>query len=159
MDMRRRDRQITDIDAIKAIIAQCDVCRVAVKDSEGMYIFPISFGYCFDNEDKLTLYFHSAKEGRKVNAAKNTYEAAFEMDCGYELIETEGSACTYSCKYKSIVGNGVLSIAEDVEEKKRALSLIMKNLADKDFCFDDKAAESVAVLKLSVSSFTAKAKL
>lgn len=156
--MRRSDRQVTDIDTIKSFIAEGDVCRVAIHDNEGLYIFPINYGYIFDS-GKLAFYFHSAKEGRKVSAAKENCSAAFEIDCGYELIETEGSPCSYSCKFKSVVGTGTLSTVSDIEEKKRALSIIMENLSSKTFEFNDTAANSVEVLKLEADTFTAKAKL
>lgn len=40
---------------------------MAVHDEEGMYIVPLNFGYTYE-EDVLKLYFHSAGEGRKVDA-------------------------------------------------------------------------------------------
>ncbi len=145
---------------IAEILDECGVCRIAVNDKDGLYIFPINYGYTLEN-DKLTLYFHSAKEGRKVSAAAKKCPAAFEADCGYELIKPNHGdpPCTYSCKYKSILGNGTLSIIDNKDEAKKALSVIVKHLSKEVFEFDDKAADTVAVLKLEVSEFTAKAKL
>ena len=45
MKMRRMDRLVSDRAGIGRIIADSAVCRVAVKDEEGLYIVPLSFGY------------------------------------------------------------------------------------------------------------------
>ena len=63
MKMRRRVRCVSDRAEIERIIADSSVCRVAVKDEEWLYIVPLSFGFVYEG-DSLTLYFHSAKEGR-----------------------------------------------------------------------------------------------
>lgn len=152
--MRRRDREVTDITEKIEIINDCKVVRLAIKDKEGLYIVPLNFGYSY-LEDKLTLYFHSAKEGRKLDAILENPEVAFEMDCEHKLIEAE-IPCLYGFSYKSIIGNGIASIVEDMEEKKISLSLLMKHQTGKDFTFEEKHAKAVAVFKVEVTNFTAK---
>ena len=63
--MRRTDRELTGISELRAILDQCDAMRIAGQDAEGFFIFPVNFGYTVEG-DKLTLYFHSATEGRKA---------------------------------------------------------------------------------------------
>ena len=152
--MRRKDREVTDITEIMEIINNCKVIRVAMKDIEGLYIVPLNFGYSY-LDDKLTLYFHSAKEGRKLNAIEEDPEVAFEMDCEHRLIEAK-IACLYGFAFKSIVGNGIASIVENIEEKKIALSLLMQHQTGKDFTFEDKHAKAVTVFKVDVNEFSAK---
>lgn len=152
--MRREDREVTNITEKIEIINNCKVVRLAVKDEEGLYIVPLNFGYSYFN-DKLTLYFHSAKEGRKLNAIEENSEVAFEMDCEHRLIEAD-IACLYGFSFKSIIGNGVASIVENIEEKKIALSLLMKHQAGKAFTFEDKHAKAVTVFKVDVNNFSAK---
>lgn len=152
--MRREDREVTNITEKIEIINNCKVVRLAMKDEEGLYIVPLNFGYSYLN-DKLTLYFHSAKEGRKLNAIEDNSEVAFEMDCEHRLIEAD-IACLYGFSFKSIIGNGVASIVENIEEKKIALSLLMKHQAGKDFTFEDKHAKAVTVFKVDVNNFSAK---
>lgn len=152
--MRRRDREVTNIAEKIEIINDCKVVRLAIKDKEGLYIVPLNFGYSY-LEDKLTLYFHSAKEGRKLDGIVENPEVAFEMDCEHKLIEAE-IPCLYGFSYKSIIGNGIASIVEDMEEKKTSLSLLMKHQTGKDFTFEDRHAKSVAVFKVEVTNFSAK---
>lgn len=45
--MRRKDREITDIEEIRDIIEKCKVCRLAMQDEEGLYLVPLNFGYEF----------------------------------------------------------------------------------------------------------------
>ena len=61
--MRRKDKEITDRNAIESIIAKSRICRLAMVDDAGPYIVPLCFG--FRNN---TLYFHSAAEGKKLDA-------------------------------------------------------------------------------------------
>ncbi len=152
--MRRKDREICDNQQLFQIIDNCKICRVAMQDQDGIYIVPLNFGYVYRKE-RLTLYFHSAKEGRKLNAIMKESRVGFEMDCEHRLIEAE-NACSYGYAYQSIIGNGNAEIVDDCEERKRALAILMKHQTGKDFSFDDKMIANVAVFKINVTSFTGK---
>lgn len=152
--MRRSDKAVTDNKELFEIIESCKVCRIAMQDTEGLYIVPLNFGYEVKG-DGLILYFHCAKEGRKLTAIKENEAVCFEMDCEHRLIETE-VACGYGFSYKSIIGNGKATIVDDTEEKKHALSLLMKHQTGKEFVFDEKMAEAVTVFKVIATSFTGK---
>jgi len=154
--MRRKDREITGITDLLEIVGRCRVCRIAVLDEAGIYIVPLNFGYEYCNN--LTLFFHSAKEGRKVEALKRNNVVAFEMDCEHRLLEGS-DACSYGYAYKSIVGTAEVSVIYDLEGKKRALSALMKHQSGKDFAFDNNMAASVLVYKAEVLNFTGKQKL
>ena len=155
MDMRRKDRHITQADRILSIIDGCSVCRIAMQDGEGLYIVPLSFGYEYSGVDNIKLYFHSANEGRKLRAITARPDVAFEMDC-MEGITQGDTACAYSCAYKSITGTARASIVCDTEEKQRALSLIMEHTAKKHFDFNSEQAAHVAIIRLDVKSISAK---
>ena len=152
--MRRANREIKDLDEIKKIVDECKVIRIAMKDDEGLYIVPLNFGYTF-RDNTFTFYFHSAKEGRKIDGFKANNEVAFEMDCEHELVVAE-KACGYSYKFASIIGTGKVSFL-DGEEKLNALSILMKHQTEKDFAFDKKMAKGVAVCSLTAEKLTAKA--
>lgn len=111
MEMRRKDRMVDNPDELRLILEECKVCRIATMDEEGLYIVPLNFGYEYDG-NKLTLYVHSARDGRKVRAFKNNAAVAFEMDTGHELVE-DNMACQYGYRYKSITGNGWIHELDD----------------------------------------------
>ena len=70
--MRRKDREITDFHKMIEILNACDCCRIGLVDENEAYIVPMNFGYeVVDNS--LTLYFHCAKEGKKLDALINCH--------------------------------------------------------------------------------------
>ena len=154
MKLRRKDREVTETNELIQIIDQCKVCRNSMQDNAGLYILPMNFGYTYEN-NQLVLFFHSAKEGRKIQALKENSVVCFEMDCEHRLI-TGDLACQYSYSFKSIIGNGKVVFIDEVEEKKTALSALMRHQTKKDFSFDDRMVDSVLVFKIIVHEFTGK---
>ena len=152
--MRRKDREVTEINELMKIIDQCKVCRIAMEDKDGLYIVPMNYGYSYE-DNQLVLFFHSAMEGRKITALKDNSDVCIEMDCEHSLI-TGDEACQYSYSYKSIIGNGEALFIDDVVEKKKAMSILMKHQTRKDFSLDDRMVNSVSVFKIIVHSFTGK---
>ena len=152
--MRRANREIKDLNEIKKIVDGCKVLRIATKDEEGLYVVPLNFGYSCEN-GKFTFYFHSAKEGRKIDAFKADEQVAFEMDCEHKLVVAE-KACGYSYKFASVIGTGAITFLEG-KEKLNALSILMKHQTGKDFTFDEKMAKGITVCSLIAESLTAKA--
>lgn len=157
MEMRRKDRLVDNPDELRLILEECQVCRIATMDEEGLYIVPLNFGYEYDG-DKLTLYVHSARDGRKVRAFKNNAAVAFEMDTGHELVEGN-IACQYGYRYKSIIGNGAIHELDDPAEKARALSILMGHLTGQAFEFNDRMVNAVAVFRIDVSRFSGKRRM
>lgn len=152
--MRRKDREITDFNEIKAIVAKAGVCRVAFFDEDYPYIVPLNFGFV-ENGGKLTLYFHCANEGKKVDLLRRNNKIAFEMDCLGKYHDGD-KACYSTMEFESVCGNGTLEIARD-DEKIPALKLIMHQYSDKrDFDFDAFEVKAVTVLKLTVNEITGK---
>ncbi len=152
--MRRKEREVTDRAELISILSACKICRIALKDEQGLYIVPLNFGYEFQ-EDQLILYFHSAKSGRKLSAIQKDDQVAFEMDGQHRLIEAD-QACAYGFAFDSIIGKGSALIVSDLQEKKDGLRILMKHQTGKDFSFDDKEAAAVTVWKIVVSDYTGK---
>ena len=152
--MRRKEREVTDIRQQLNILKRCKVCRLAMQDAQGLYIVPMNFGYEYQ-DGKLTLYFHGAREGRKIQTLENSPTVAFEMDCEGELLEGE-NPCAYGYAYKSLMGTGKAVLVSKTEEKKKALSLLMRHQTGMEFCFTDQQTESVAVIRVEAKEMTAK---
>ena len=142
---------------MKSIIDTCKVCRIGMIDEQGIYIVPMNFGYEFVDE-KLRIYLHCAKEGRKLFAIAVNPSVCVEMDCEHQLVEGD-IACTYGYRFASVIGNGKAVIVEDIEEKKHGLSVLMRHQTGKDFVFEDAQTRSVAVVRIDVETFTGKRKV
>lgn len=153
--MRRKDREITDRAKIEAIMGRCSVCRIGFYDEGEIYILPLNFGHVKEGE-KDVLYFHGAKEGRKIDLAAKNPKVGFEMDGTYVLQHAE-EACSFSAQYESIIGTGRLCIVEDPEEKRAGFAAIMKQSTGRDnWNFPDAAVAKTAVLRLDVEKISCK---
>ena len=130
-EMRLAKREITDPEVLKEIVEECDTVRLGLTDAEGMFIVPVNYGYEFTEENgkaELQLYFHGAAEGRKADALKSQSPVAVEMDCRHGII-TGDYTCAYSYSYRSIMGNGTVTLLETFEEKEKGLQRIMEHMA------------------------------
>ena len=114
--MRRKDREVSDKEKIRRIISECYCCRLGFNDNGEIYIIPLNFGFDFKDE-RLTFYFHGAKEGRKIDLIKKTTSVGFELDTNYRL-EKGNIACEYTAGFQSIIGTGEICLIEEKEEKK-----------------------------------------
>ncbi len=154
MKMRKKDREIKDNDEILNIIKKCDVCTVAFFDEEYPYIVPLNFGVQLE-KGEFILYFHGANAGKKLELIKNSNQVAFEMHCSTKLITGE-LACDFTMEYESVCGNGTIELTGK-EEKNVALKALMKQYdTQKEYEFDEKMINAVAVLKLKVNEITGK---
>ncbi len=152
--MTRRERQVTDIDEIIEILDKSKVVHLGMVDGDEPYVVPMNYGYTME-DGKLTLYLHGAKRGRKLDLIRANPKVFFEMCC--DIVPFEGEvACKYGITYASVMGRGVAEIVEDVEEKKFALSVLMKTQTGKDFEFEDKMTTIVSIIKITTLEYTAK---
>lgn len=153
--MRRKDREITDDKLITNIISKCHCCRLAFCDSGIPYIVPMNFGF-EQNENQFVFYFHSAKEGRKIELIKSGNIVGFELDMNYMLHEAD-KPCEYSARFQSIIGTGNVVFLTENEEKEYALSQIMfHQTGKKEWEFPTKMLDAVAVFKLVVKELSCK---
>ena len=154
--MRRKDREITDQNAISQFIAKEQILRIAFCDEGDIYIVPVNYGYIYD--EQYTFYFHGAKAGRKYELAKNRPTVGFEIDGNYTLLEG-AEACDYSATFQSVIGMGKLSLVGDNAEKISGLNAIMKQTTSKaEWDYSDEMLDVVAVFRLDVEKLSCKAK-
>ena len=150
----RRELQITDLDEIISILDKSVIVHLGLVDGDEAYVVPMNYGYIMDGE-RLTLYLHGATEGRKLDLMRQNPKVFFEMECDLQPFEGK-TACHYGISYASLMGRGRAEILEDIEEKKKGLSVLMKTQTEKDFEFTDKMAAVVSVIRIDVTEYTAK---
>lgn len=155
--MRRKDREITDIHVITDMLDQCKTACVAMMDREVPYVIPLSYGYEM-KEDALVLYFHCAKEGRKIDILKYDNRVCFTIFNEGEPLYTE-TPCNSGYYYSSIIGNGVAEFIENSADKQYALNKMFAHQSGKDIAFTETQADSVCVFKIVSKDFTAKQKM
>ena len=148
--MRRAEREIKGRTAIEEILARATGCRVGLCQDGIPYVGPLSFGYAHD-----CLYFHSAPEGRKIEIIRQNPNVCFEVDVDEEFVAAD-VACDWTVRYRSVIGFGKARLVEDVEEKRRALDVILSHYSDGVYEYPKGGLDEVAVVKVKLESLTGK---
>lgn len=155
MEMRRGNLAITDAEKIDAIITGCTCLRLAFTDGPCPYIVPLSFGYVH-KDNQHTFYFHGADQGRKVALARALGCAGFELDNGGTLLPGE-SACSFSVRYQSVIGEGTLREITNAQEKADALCQIMHRYTQRaQWSFPAAALKKTVVFRLDACHISVK---
>ncbi|MRR36675.1 pyridoxamine 5'-phosphate oxidase family protein [bacterium] len=148
--MRRKDKEITDRAAIDGIIGKALVCRLAMCDGGVPYIVPLCFGY-----DGASLYFHCAKEGRKLEILRRNDVVCFEFDTDTVPVRGKGP-CSSTMKYLSVVGQGRAVFMEGEEARMQGLRLVMAQYGDDRHMPDGMSLENIAVIRVDISGISGK---
>ena len=153
--MRRKDREITDLKKICEVMEKCSCLHLGLNDNGKVYIVPLNYGYVFQN-NKFTIFIHGANEGRKVDLIRNNPMAGFEMECGCEL-KRNATACDHTMRFQAIIGEGKVSIIDDLEEKKMALIRIMlHNTGKGDWDFPEVMLRKTYAFRIDVENISCK---
>ena len=148
---RRADRALPREEAL-AVLARAETATVSVITEEGPYGFPIS-PVCVNGK----LYFHSAMEGRKVDAlAKDprVWISAFT--------DVQAATDKFTTYFESAMAWGVLERVNDPEEMRIALKALCEKFTPTNMPdFDNALARSLfrtAVFALKLDNVSGKAK-
>ena len=146
--MRRKDREIVDIEQIEEVIRQSTVCFLALCDEVQPYVIPLSFGY-----ERRVLYFHSAPEGRKLDLIRRNPRVGFAIATDHEIIRA-AKPCNWGLRYRSVTGQGLAEIVHDSSEKRFALDRIMAHYAAPDGDYEQMA--DTCVIRVTITQMTGK---
>ncbi len=148
--MRRRDKAVTEQSAIEKILRMGKTCQLAFTAEPVPYLVTLNYGY-----HDGTLYFHSAREGHKIDLVRKNGQAAFTVALDLGLVKGE-NACDWSVRFQSVVGHGKISLLESPEDKQQGLDLFMAQYSAEKFSYPDKIIQATAVFKLVISKMTVK---
>ena len=152
--LRRKEKEITGINKMRAIVASARYAAVALCRGGEPYVVTMNHGWDPENS---ALYFHCAHEGKKIdfiNASQRACATVVE-DHGYKHGE-----CDHA--YRSVVMRGRIEIVEDLDEKKHGLEVLLEHQEKepdpirKRALPDDAAYDRVGVLKMLVEEMTGK---
>ena len=153
--MRRKDREIKDLDDIGQILEQCTVCHLGMCCDGMPYVVPMNYGFSLGKQG-LTLYFHCAGEGKKLEILRENPQVCFTIDRPLGLMPAE-IACRFSMAFESVIGSGTVRFLNGTEEKVEALRAIMRHYSGREWdTFDPDAVKSVALFAVDAEEFTAK---
>ena len=152
--MTKRERQVTDPQQILDILNKGKVLHLGLAVDNEPYVVPMNYGHTFE-DGKLVLYLHSALQGKKLDMIRANPRVFFEIDCDLQPFEGV-KPCQYGMVYSSIMGRGTACIVEEKDEKNRAMVALMKTQTGKDFVFEERWLDIVAVIRIDVAEYTAK---
>ena len=154
--MRRADRQVTDVHALREIMQRCDAVTLAFA-GDMPYAVPVSFGFTEEN-GRFALYIHCAMEGEKLRRMEDDPRCAFSMYTGTRLIEGD-TACAFSTTYESVCGSGVLTRLEG-EDKRQGIDALMRHYAPgRALPVDERTLAKTCVLRLDVDVISGKRRM
>ena len=162
--MRRKDREVKDLDEIIDILSRSEVLHLALVSEGKPYSVPVNFGYILTEENgerKLSVYFHGAGEGQKLEAIRQNPNVSFCTETGSEVSGSE-EACSWTCFYESVIGFGTAAILDDKKERSKGLDAIMLHngyklpSGVKIIAYNAMALAKTAVVKIDVSEITGK---
>jgi len=120
--MRQAGKEIKDEKVLTVLLEKSQVGRLGTVARDGYpMVKPLNFVY---HERKI--YFHSAREGEKIEDMKRDNRVCFEIDLPVGLVKSKGSPCRAEYLYRSIIMKGKARFVEDASERLFALTRLMK---------------------------------
>lgn len=152
--MRKKDQEITDFNEIKKILSEGLICRLALSVDNLPYIVPMNYGVEFTNP--ITLYFHCAPEGRKIEMLRANNQVCFEIEVDTKVVKAK-EACDWSMQYKSLIGYGRIEVITGGDEMLHGLGILMKHYAGEgEFSYKPNMLHRMLILKLMVENISGK---
>jgi len=148
--MRRKDKEITDIKWMEAVLNAADVARIAFSLHDEPYVIPMSFAY-----SNGFLFFHSAREGKKLELLGKNPRVCVEATTDIELVRGDGP-CDFGVRFRSVVCYGTAKEITGPVEKLAALDCIARKYSGTPGPMKDTAVDSVSVLQMTVDKMTGK---
>jgi nitroimidazol reductase NimA-like FMN-containing flavoprotein (pyridoxamine 5'-phosphate oxidase superfamily) len=148
--MRRSEREITDRKEMEEILARATVCHLGLVDGDEPYVVPLNFGF-----DGTHLYFHAAREGRKLDLIRRNPKACFQVQTDV-TVSSGKTACEWACAYRSVIGRGRAEIVEDDEAKGAGLDAIMAQYGSDQREYKKEGVAAAVIIKLVIESMTGK---
>ena len=149
--MRRTDKEITDRAIMQRIISQSQICRLGLAHGNTPYVLPVSFGY-----DDESLYFHTAREGRKIEFLTANPTVCVEFEHDVRLVPHDTSPCKWTFSFQSVIGYGRVQELTDAADKLAGLNRIMRHYSGREWPLDGENLDAIRVWRVPLENLTGK---
>lgn len=150
-EMRRNDRQMNQEEA-EALLLNGEYGFLAVMgDEEYPYAVPVSYAY-----ENGAIYFHSAKEGHKIDGIRRHSKVSFTVVGNTEVLPGK-----FSTKFESVIVFGQAVELEGDEKRIGLMTLIQKYAPDfmeKGGKYVNHSGKDTIVVKIAIDQITGKAR-
>lgn len=149
--MRRNRQLLSHRENIEILENGTSGVLALAGDNEYPYAVPISYVY-----DEGKIYFHSAKEGHKIDAIKRCGKASFCVIAQDDICPEK-----YTTLYKSVIAFGKIRILDDKDEiveaiEKLALKYSPKESEESRQGEIEKSLNAICMIELSIEHITGK---
>jgi nitroimidazol reductase NimA-like FMN-containing flavoprotein (pyridoxamine 5'-phosphate oxidase superfamily) len=148
--VRKKEKEIHDRAEIEAVIRKAEICRLGLSVDNSPYIVPLNFGF-----EGNCLYFHTAREGKKIDMIRQNNTVCFELEVDCEVARAE-RPCDWSMKFRSVIGYGKAFLLTDAEKKRRALDVIMAHYSGQQNEYPEHLVDRLAIIKVEIEGMTGK---
>ncbi|WP_455538517.1 pyridoxamine 5'-phosphate oxidase family protein [Terrisporobacter sp.] len=153
--MKRKDREVKDLDTIKDFVSKCQVVRIGMCCDNIPYVVPLNYGFEFEG-DNLILYCHCSNTGKKLDILSKNPNVFIEIDNEYNLIKGD-TPCEYGFEYFSVMSHGKVEFVHNIYDKIHGLNKIMEHYTSNyNNQFKDKILNKVFLLKITCNNLSAK---
>lgn len=154
MEMRRKDRAITRVEAME-FLQKAEVGYLSLAVESTPYVVPLNF-VVMDN----TIYFHAATTGRKLDMLDQNPKCCFLVS-SLDGIKAGPDACDFGAFFKSTIVEGSARRVTDVNEMVSSLNKLTAKHNTGGHSFREvtpEQARGVAVIAISIDSISGKAR-
>ena len=131
--MRKSEREVKDAAEKFAALLRCGYMTLAVARGEGApYLVPLNFGAELAGE-RLTLYFHCAREGTKLDLLQKCADVSFCAANMMRVFNKGVAPCGYTTDYESVCGEGVARVLTQEKERLHGLNVLMRHYTGGEF--------------------------
>jgi hypothetical protein len=148
--VRRKERAITDRAEIDAILYEGKVMHLAMSLDDRPFLVPLFYAY-----DGHALYFHSARQGTKIEILKKNPHVCFEVSLGHGVIPSD-KACDFEARHRTVIGMGAAVFVEDEQQKRHALDAIVGCFTQKKFTYPAPMLAQTAIVRIEIESLKGK---
>lgn len=153
--MRRSEREIKDRAELLALLEKSQIMHLGLIDEGKPYVVPLHFGWT-EESGELALYFHCAREGRKIDCIR-TNPACFITVTGDARVIRNTEACRWSAAFESLMMEGEAEILSSGRERKRGLDALMRHYGfEGEPDYSERTLGITAVCRIRVKSISGK---
>jgi uncharacterized protein len=149
--MRRKDREMSQEDTLKAL-KKGTWGVLSITEGGAPYGVPVNYYY---SSEENAVFFHCAKEGRKLDGISVDSRVSFTVVLSEEIIPDK-----FTTHYECVIAAGRASVLSDPGETAKRLKKLCEVLAPsgKEKIDDavSKWLQSTAVVRIDIESITGK---
>ncbi len=152
--MRVAKKEMRDREAIYDVLRKCEVGRLGTIGPDG-YPMIKPLNYVFSDG---AIYFHSAREGEKIDDIRRDNRVCFEVDIPIRYVKAAGSPCTAGYRYRSVIIKGRARMVDSPDERLRALQALMAKYQPEGGygAFPEEKLALTAVVAIDIVEITGK---